>query len=104
MRGFGNDGRVPPFPLGAFRRNMLDNLNGLYTRQFRMAFLVDQAPEANNRVTLSDTETDHLGLPRPQISYSLSDHTKAGFEAARRTADCESARRRDPYHTDSPMK
>ena len=83
---------------------MLDNLNGLYTRQFRMAFLVDQAPEANNRVTLSDTETDHLGLPRPQISYSLSDHPKAGFEAARRTADCESARRRDPYHTDSPMK
>ena len=66
---------------------LVDSLNGLYTRQFRMAFLVEQTPEADNRVTLSATETDHLGLPRPQISYSLSDYTKAGFEAARRTAD-----------------
>ncbi|PWC90777.1 hypothetical protein TSH100_01720 [Azospirillum sp. TSH100] len=66
---------------------LVDSLNGLYTRQFRMAFLVEQTPEAENRVTLSATETDHLGLPRPQISYSLSDYTKAGFEAARRTAD-----------------
>jgi len=66
---------------------LVDTLNQRYTRQFRVAFLVEQTPEPENRVTLSATEKDHLGLPRPQIAYSLSDYTKAGFEAARRTAD-----------------
>lgn len=62
-------------------------LNGLYTRQFRIGFLVEQTADPDNRVTLSAQYKDHLGLPRPEIHYSLSDYTKKGFEAARQAAD-----------------
>jgi glucose dehydrogenase len=62
-------------------------LNSLYTHQFRIGFLVEQTPDPENRVTLSEIHTDHLGLPRPEIAYNLSGYTRAGFEAARQTAD-----------------
>ncbi|MES3021482.1 MAG: GMC family oxidoreductase [Pseudomonadota bacterium] len=64
---------------------LVNTLNDLLSRQFRLGFLVEQTPEAGNYVSLS-TELDNLGLPRPEIHYNLSDYTKAGFVAARQTA------------------
>jgi choline dehydrogenase-like flavoprotein len=61
-------------------------LNHALTRQFRLAFLVEQSPESSNAVTLSALR-DHLGLPRPQIRYDLSEYTKNGFVAAKNAAD-----------------
>jgi choline dehydrogenase-like flavoprotein len=61
-------------------------LNHALTRQLRLAFLVEQTPEASNEVTLS-AQRDHLGLPRPQIRYDVSEYTKQGFVAAKRAAD-----------------
>jgi len=61
-------------------------LNQNLSRQFRLGFLVEQSGETSNRVTLSD-RTDHLGLPRPRITYDLSDYTKQGFVAAKQAAD-----------------
>jgi choline dehydrogenase-like flavoprotein len=61
-------------------------LNDRLSRQFRLGFLVEQSPEDANTVTLSEQFTDHLGLPRPQIQYDLSDYTKNGFGAAKATA------------------
>jgi choline dehydrogenase-like flavoprotein len=78
----GDTGKV-----GLAGQDLVAALNQRYTRQFRMAFLVEQTPNPENRVTLSADYTDHLGLPRPQIAYNLSDYTKAGFEAARAAAD-----------------
>jgi choline dehydrogenase-like flavoprotein len=60
--------------------------NNAFTRQFRLGFLVEQSPESYSTVTLSDIK-DHLGLPRPQINYNLSDYTKKGIISARDTAD-----------------
>ncbi len=65
---------------------LVTTLNNAFSRQFRFGFLVEQTPEDSNRVTLA-SETDHLGLPRPQITYDLSDYTKAGLVAAKQTAD-----------------
>ena len=62
-------------------------LNNGFSRQFRLGFLVEQSPEESNYVTLSKTEYDHLGLPRPQIVYDLSPYTRAGFAAAKQAAD-----------------
>lgn len=62
-------------------------LNHALTRQMRFAFLVEQSPDGENRVTLSRSERDALGLPRPRVSYDLSAYTRAGFVAARRAAD-----------------
>jgi glucose dehydrogenase len=56
-------------------------LGNLISRQFRIAFAVEQSPDPNNRVTLS-TATDALGLQRPKIAYNISDYTKQGIVTA----------------------
>jgi choline dehydrogenase-like flavoprotein len=65
-----------------FGDDLAKKLNDSFTRQFRCGFLVEQTPDPANRVTLSRTFSDGLGLPRPQISYSLSDYTRKGIVAA----------------------
>jgi glucose dehydrogenase len=67
-----------------FGVNLAHKLNDLISRQFRIGFLVEQDPDPNNRVTLSAEFTDALGLPRPQISYNISDYTRQGIVAAYR--------------------
>jgi choline dehydrogenase-like flavoprotein len=56
-------------------------LGNRISRQFRIAFAVEQSPDRNNRVTLSSA-TDALGLRRPKIAYNLSDYPKQGIAAA----------------------
>jgi glucose dehydrogenase len=56
-------------------------LGNLISRQFRIAFAVEQSPDPNNRVTLSSV-TDALNLPRPRITYDISDYTKQGIVTA----------------------
>ena len=58
-------------------------VNDVLTRQFRIAFLVEQEADPSNRVELSDAWTDNLGIPRPRIAYGVSDYVRAGFESAR---------------------
>lgn len=62
---------------------LVQKLNAIYTRQFRIACLFDQAPQPENRVTLDLKLQDGLGLPRPAIAYGLDDYTLQGFKAAR---------------------
>jgi choline dehydrogenase-like flavoprotein len=76
-----NDGSKP-----LFGNALAIALNDKLSRQFRLGFLVEQSPDDSNTVTLSDQFTDHLGLPRPQITYDLSDYTKRGLAAAKTTA------------------
>jgi choline dehydrogenase-like flavoprotein len=88
-----NVSQLNPPPAGASQPSALwgpalvTALNDGLTRQFRLGFLVEQEPEASNRVTLSTTVFDHLGLPRPQIVYDLSEYTRAGIVAAKQAAD-----------------
>jgi choline dehydrogenase-like flavoprotein len=65
-----------------FGADLAHKLNDLITRQFRIGFLVEQNPDPNNRVTLSSEFKDALGLPRPEITYDISEYTKQGFVAA----------------------
>ncbi len=53
--------------------------NNFLTRQFRIGFLVEQDAQTTNTVKLSSTYKDNLGIPRPEITYNLSDYTKNGF-------------------------
>ena len=61
-------------------------VNDLLTRQTRIAFLVEQEADPSNRVELSDTWTDNLGIPRPRITWGMSDYVRAGFASAREAA------------------
>jgi choline dehydrogenase-like flavoprotein len=53
-------------------------------RQFRLASLIEQLPEPDNRVTLAAERPDALGLPRPRIHYRLDAYALAGIAEARR--------------------
>lgn len=61
---------------------LVQKLNSLLTRQFRIGTMFDQAPLEENRVTLDPTYTDGLGLPRPHIEYGLDPYTMEGFRVA----------------------
>jgi choline dehydrogenase-like flavoprotein len=82
----GNDSKLNPATEAIYGQNLVMRLNNVLSRQFRLGFLVEQSPEDSNRVTLSE-ERDNLNLPRPQITYNLSDYTKKGMAAAKQTAD-----------------
>lgn len=56
-------------------------LGDLISRQFRIAFAVEQSPERSNQVKLS-SHKDGLGLHRPQIIYNISEYTKQGIVTA----------------------
>jgi glucose dehydrogenase len=75
-----NDG---PTREALFGKKLVEKLSDVFTRQFRIGFLVEQTPDLDNRVTLSEIR-DGLGLPRPEISYNLSDYTRQGIVAAYR--------------------
>lgn len=52
------------------------------SRQIRLTSLVEQMPEATNRVTLDPDKKDANGVPLPRIHYDVSDYTRAGLDAA----------------------
>lgn len=82
LSGLNNKGSNKLADNSALLGNQLrDTLGNLISRQFRIAFAVEQSPDANNRVTLSSAK-DALGLPRPKITYDLSEYTKLGIAAA----------------------
>ncbi|MES2817567.1 MAG: GMC family oxidoreductase [Pseudomonadota bacterium] len=73
-----------------FGAALVRQLNSLFTRQFRLGFLVEQVEakpdKALCRVQASTQYRDHLGIARPEIHYDFSDYTKEGFKQARRAA------------------
>ena len=78
---------TPGAPQVLFGTALVQQLNNLLTRQFRIGFLVEQVEEdpnnANCYIVPSGQYKDRLGIPRPEIHYDLSDYTKEGFKQAR---------------------
>ena len=60
-----NDSGVNPQGRILSNRQYVTVVNGILTRQFRLAFLVEQEADPFNRVELSNSWTDNLGIPRP---------------------------------------
>jgi choline dehydrogenase-like flavoprotein len=70
-----------------FGAQLVSTLNAIYVRQIRLGYLIEQLPDPDNRVELSPTETDHLGLPRPRITYRIrQDYERNGFVSARQVS------------------
>ncbi|MEH6421086.1 GMC family oxidoreductase [Pseudomonas sp. CGJS7] len=57
-----------------FGSQLVNTLNGIYTRQLRLGYLIEQLPDPDNRVQLSAQLKDHLGLPRPQVTYRIREN------------------------------
>jgi choline dehydrogenase-like flavoprotein len=68
---------------GRYGQALVDALGQHAARQLRLASLVEQLPEPENRVLLSE-RTDALGLPRPRIQYRVGPYVRAGLDEARR--------------------
>jgi choline dehydrogenase-like flavoprotein len=64
-----------------FGADLTRTLGNVISRQFRIAFAVEQSPDPDNRVRLSSVK-DALNLPRPRIAYDISDYTKRGIVTA----------------------
>lgn len=60
-----------------------ERLRARSIRQVRLAALIEQLPDPNNRISLSD-QMDEVGLPRPRIEYSYDDYVLSGQEEARK--------------------
>lgn len=62
----------------------LDNaLRQQTSRHVRLASLVEQLPDASNRVILDPEKRDIYGVPLPRLSYSIDSYVQAGLAAAR---------------------
>jgi choline dehydrogenase-like flavoprotein len=77
----------PPPTKALYGPALTGALNANISRQFRVGFLIEQTPDAGNRVTLARENPDGLGLPRPKITYDLSPYTRRGIIAAHRFKD-----------------
>lgn len=88
-----NNSIVNPLPdgsgsvrLGGLK--LVEQLNNIFTRQFRIGCMFDQSPLAENRVMLDldqnrkPNNVDGLGLPRPKVEYGLDPYTMEGFRMA----------------------
>lgn len=53
------------------------------SRHVRLASLIEQLPDPENRVTLDAKDRDFYGVPLPRLTYCIDDYAKAGLAAAR---------------------
>lgn len=62
-------------------------LGFLISRQIQLQFAVEQPADEGNRVTLDPDHRDGMGVPRPLVTYNLSEYVKDGFLAAKAVSD-----------------
>src|SRR5262249_7132950 len=62
-----NDGDPAKFLIGD---QLVTELTEKATRLVRLGYSTEQLPRKSNCVTVSDTERDQAGIPRPKLSYS----------------------------------
>ncbi|MGD6002100.1 GMC family oxidoreductase, partial [Xanthomonas citri pv. citri] len=77
------DPNLPAFSQ-LYGSKLVNTLNAVYIRQLRLGYLIEQLPDPDNRVTLSSQYKDHLGLPRPQVTYRIrEDYVRNAFVSAK---------------------
>ncbi len=70
-----------------FGRTLRKRLADQIPRQLRVGYVLEQLPEAYNRVTIDRDFIDPIGCYRPVISYNVSDYTRAGMVAANKISN-----------------
>lgn len=81
-----NSNQLNPNNESLFGERYVTTLNDLLTRQFRVAFLVEQDANKKSYIKLSTSKTDNLGIPRVEVHYHISDYVKKGFASAKKAA------------------
>ncbi|WP_251330106.1 GMC family oxidoreductase [Haloplanus pelagicus] len=60
--------------------DLLDSLRDSYGTHLAVGGLVEQFPDADNRITLDRSTTDDHGNPVPEVRWSVGDRTRAAIE------------------------
>jgi len=74
-------------PVPKFGKDLRRSIQSVFTRQFRIGFLIEQLPDDNCYIVPSTTCMDNLGIPRPEIHYNFDTYTMEGFKAAAEATD-----------------
>ncbi|MGB3327317.1 MAG: GMC family oxidoreductase [Thermomicrobiales bacterium] len=72
---------------GLVGKALWDEIAKVAPYQVRLASMIEQLPDENNRVTVDDTQVDALGIPRPVLTYSIDDYVNGGWKAANELHD-----------------
>lgn len=72
---------------GMYGRKLRATLGDIVPRQVRIGFVIEQLPEARNRVTINQQYLDPIGEYRPVIQYDISDYTKLAMVSAMKVAN-----------------
>lgn len=72
---------------GYFGSELRDALRERLSRQILLHFEIEQLPDPENRVTISDEYLDVMGIPRPIVHYQLTDYEKKAMEQAKLVSD-----------------
>ncbi len=67
---------------GAVGASLFNEIVKVAPFQVRLASMIEQLPDAGNRVTLDETQVDTLGIPRPKLTYSYDKYVMGGWKAA----------------------
>ncbi|MEU8549209.1 GMC family oxidoreductase [Streptomyces roseoverticillatus] len=86
LLGIGADS-AQPRGKGLFGPGLRAALGKEIGRQVSVQFLMEQEAEERNRVTVDPRRPDRLGIPRPVLTYDLSDRVKHGMAAAKAVSD-----------------
>jgi choline dehydrogenase-like flavoprotein len=65
-----------------FGAELRSKLKSRIQRQITLGFLLEQLPEWDNRVSISERYRDPLGLYKPVIHYDIGDYTREGMSTA----------------------
>lgn len=66
----------------AFGGALRERLRYKIQRQVTFGFLMEQLPDADNRITIDDEWRDQLGLHKPVLHYVIDEYTLGGISAA----------------------
>jgi choline dehydrogenase-like flavoprotein len=66
---------------------LIRKLNYHVAREVRLASLIEQQPDPENRITPAYDYLDEIGLPRPRIRYRLDEFARRGLAEAIKTHD-----------------
>jgi choline dehydrogenase-like flavoprotein len=69
-----------------FGRKLREFLHERIPRQVNLHFECEQLPDWGNRVTVNPRFRDQLGIPRPVVTYDMTQYTVDAFYAARQFA------------------
>ncbi len=82
-----NNSQTNPLNEKLFGATLVKRLNYYLTRMVRFCYLVEQLPNASNRVQLSQTFRDGMGIPRPEVTYAVDGYTLNGLISAKRATE-----------------